>query len=291
MRRIFWLQVFMVFILCIVGSLPSFGASKLPRIAVMEFETRGNLDDKQTGFIVSDWMSVALAETGEYEVYERLLTNRLLDEIANAQSGLVDEKTAAKVGKFVGAEYVVIGTISKMGQSILVTCRMVGVESSKVQRTARLSTTSIDTLPDLLAQMAKNLKENEKTEALIIKQDPTRIVSDAIQGVWKGAYRYDDPKRGQIMGNFEISIVEAGSDEFKGRIKEPRTDFGPNEPFLYSSILGKRRADGTIAFFKTYDYDGHVVEYYGNVLDRGQAIVGRWKIGEYTGSWHAKREN
>ena len=79
-------------------------------VAVIPFE---NLM-KDSSF---DWLSGGIAETlivklsnvDALQMVERIRLKEIMDEMKFAASGLVDEKTAAKVGKLAGAQILVVG--------------------------------------------------------------------------------------------------------------------------------------------------------------------------------------
>jgi hypothetical protein len=111
-----------------------------------------------------------------------------------------------------------------------------------------------------------------------------------IAGKWKGAFYYDDASRqGQVVGSFTMDLKQRGS-TIDGNISEPRTDFGPKTDYLTSSFSGTfDAATMTIRFTKTYDYDGHTVEYYGTLNPAGNRASGQWQIKSYKGIWNMDR--
>lgn len=112
-----------------------------------------------------------------------------------------------------------------------------------------------------------------------------------ITGQWEGMYRYDDVKRFPVLVPFTMELRVEGN-AIRGRITEPRSDFGPNQSTLGSNLIGAYEAEsGSFQFRKVYDYDGHAVHYSG-ALDRpGVILSGTWRIGGYTGTWFATRRN
>ncbi|MEK6598629.1 MAG: CsgG/HfaB family protein, partial [Gemmatimonadota bacterium] len=90
-----------------------------PGVAVLPFENGGsygrNKDDYDAlrrgiaGLMISE-----LSRNPAVRLVDRAETARLLDEHALASSGRVDAGTAAKVGKLVGARYMVTGSFIDM---------------------------------------------------------------------------------------------------------------------------------------------------------------------------------
>lgn len=64
------------------------------------------------GQIVSDLLTTKLFESGKFEVVDRANLDRIMREHSLNLGGAVDEKTAAQLGKLVGAAVLVFGNIS-----------------------------------------------------------------------------------------------------------------------------------------------------------------------------------
>jgi len=80
-------------------------------LAVLDFEgykfLKGKADIK-----MSDMLTTALVKTSRYEIVERNKIDKIFAEQNLGMSGMVDESSAAEVGKLLGAEYVVFGSIT-----------------------------------------------------------------------------------------------------------------------------------------------------------------------------------
>jgi curli biogenesis system outer membrane secretion channel CsgG len=84
------------------------------RIAVMTFEDRSGSD--QAGGGIADKLTTALVKSGKYIVLERREIQKMLDEQALGPNGTVTEGSAAKAGKVLGVELLVMGAITEFGQ-------------------------------------------------------------------------------------------------------------------------------------------------------------------------------
>jgi hypothetical protein len=80
-----------------------------------------------------------------YQLFGRSKVDQLLKEQKFQHSGCVDAVCAVKIGKLAGVDHMVIGTISKIGNTYSVDSRMIDVESGKSVISAEYSTqNSID---------------------------------------------------------------------------------------------------------------------------------------------------
>jgi len=80
-------------------------------LAVLYFENKGNmrnLDPLQKG--IADMMITDLSKIHSVKVVERVRLQKLVEELNFGESGLVDERTAPRVGKLLGAYRLVKGT-------------------------------------------------------------------------------------------------------------------------------------------------------------------------------------
>ncbi len=87
------------------------------RVAVSRFEDRSGSGYSHVGDGVADMLATALVKSGKFTVVERQDLDRVLQEQKLGQSGIVTEQSAAKVGRVLGVELLVIGSVSEFGTS------------------------------------------------------------------------------------------------------------------------------------------------------------------------------
>lgn len=80
-------------------------------LAVLDFEGNERLAGK-VDLKMSDMLTTSIVKSGRFDVVERNKINRALSEQDLGMSGVIDEASAAAVGKLLGAEYVVFGSIT-----------------------------------------------------------------------------------------------------------------------------------------------------------------------------------
>ncbi len=100
-------------------------------VAVLDLKNLSQFDDPRIGRGVSNMLITALVSTGRFTVVERneAVLQKIFEEQKLGQSGAVTPQTAAKVGRMLGARFVVIGEVSEFG--IRKTSAFVGVGGSK----------------------------------------------------------------------------------------------------------------------------------------------------------------
>jgi len=88
-------------------------AQNKPRLAVVEFTIKTPRAVPAFGTAMADLLTNALVQTGQYTVLERDALNRIRAEQNLAMGGEVDASTGAEFGRLVGAEFLVVGSVTK----------------------------------------------------------------------------------------------------------------------------------------------------------------------------------
>jgi curli biogenesis system outer membrane secretion channel CsgG len=88
-----------------------------PRVAVLEFVDKSTHTYSwyQVGRAAQDMMVTALVKGDAFRVVDRERLQALMQEKNLSISGDVDPKTAVKVGKLLGVEYIIVGSITEFG--------------------------------------------------------------------------------------------------------------------------------------------------------------------------------
>ena len=85
------------------------------RVGIGVFEDRSGSGYHHLGSGVADMLATALVKSGKFLVIERQELDRIIAEQKLGESGLVTEQTAPKLGKLLGAELFVIGSVTECG--------------------------------------------------------------------------------------------------------------------------------------------------------------------------------
>ena len=89
-------------------------SSTRPTLAVMDFEIKaGHSAQRELADGLSDMLVNALVETQCFRVMERSRLKDLLQEQGRGMGGTIDASTAAQVGKLIGAQLLVMGTVTE----------------------------------------------------------------------------------------------------------------------------------------------------------------------------------
>lgn len=114
----------------IIASLPKGSASK---IAVAPFVNLGpTAREKKLGEVVSELLVTRLSGKPNIQIIERAQLDAVLQELKLSMLGLTEGSNAEKVGKLLGAEAMIVGSVSEIGDKFAVTARHVNVTTGQV---------------------------------------------------------------------------------------------------------------------------------------------------------------
>ena len=127
-------HLLLILFLCFGFSLhsPSFAQTRDPgkvyRVAILPFliHSQENLDYLREG--IYDILASRITVEGRIEIIERSIVERALYEERPAR---LDEAVAQKIGTRVGADYIVLGSLTKIGTYISLDARLISITEEK----------------------------------------------------------------------------------------------------------------------------------------------------------------
>ncbi len=146
------------------------GQDTRPGIAVFPFTNGGSYGQGKEDFDalergIAGMMISELAQNPAARVVERQDIQRIIDEQNLAGQNRVDPQTAAKVGKLVGARYVVAGTFIDFYGDFRVDVRLVNVETGEIVKTES-ERMQRDHMFDIIRNVATRLMKDANLPAL-----------------------------------------------------------------------------------------------------------------------------
>ena len=187
-----------IIIACILAawSFSMIAQEKDKKVAV--FDPAGNDVPNSIKEIVREEISSVIVNAEGFTVLERQLINKVLEENKIQISGLVDESQISEVGKLMGANYVLVSTVSPMGKNYHISCKMIEVTTARIAKQRTIQTTkgtgdlvevtqrvvkgmfSIDITPSNSKQIEKSSSKSPKTFVTESKQQPIITATDNI---------------------------------------------------------------------------------------------------------------
>ena len=183
-------------------------------VAVMYFQNQGNPELEPLKVGLSQMMTTDLVGAGGAKVVERVQLQAVLDELKLGHSSVVDRDTSAKVGKLLGAEYLVLGSYFSLAGTLRVDARLVRVETGEVVHAAGQNG-AIGDLFDLQRKVAASFRE--RLGVLIpgvVAALPERIAAvvgakplDAVMALSEGLIALDNHELPRARESFERALV------------------------------------------------------------------------------------
>lgn len=113
-------------------SLPA--ASAKPSIAILELDAKGGITADEAS-IITDRLRAQLHQTGHFQILERSKMESVLKELGFQQSAFCDDsKCKAQIGKLLGVDGLVTGSVSRFDTLYTLSIRVLNVEKGVIIR-------------------------------------------------------------------------------------------------------------------------------------------------------------
>ena len=141
-------------------------AQARPVVAVLYFDNnsigKDRADYDGIGKGMADMLITDMAQNANITVVERERVQALLTEQNLTRQGSIDPQTAIRLGKIIGAQYMITGGFMSDGRgSFVLTARAISVETSQILNPVRLTTKGDDVL-GLMSQLSARLNTEMK---------------------------------------------------------------------------------------------------------------------------------
>ncbi|MDI6704375.1 MAG: FlgO family outer membrane protein [bacterium] len=122
---------------------------KKTKIAVIEFtDLQGNVTN--FGRYLAEELITKLFQTGKFRVIERQLLNKVVEEQKLTLTQLIDPESAKQLGRILGVDAIVSGTITDLVDKLKVNARIIGTETGDVFAVASAAITKDETVVRLM---------------------------------------------------------------------------------------------------------------------------------------------
>ena len=129
--KILHLKSIIVLVICLLLNISSFASTKR-RIAVLDFINTSRRDDQNYLIkTIPESISTYLVKSEEIEIVERTRLMDAVEEMKLGLTGLLDETTASKLGKAVGADSIIIGSFVEIREQLRINARIIDVKTAK----------------------------------------------------------------------------------------------------------------------------------------------------------------
>lgn len=190
-------------------------------IAVLDFTDLQGTVTELGKFLAEELSSDLVMGQKRFDVVDRANLKRLLDENRLSRSGLVDPEAIKRLGKMAGADALVTGTVTPMGNSLRVSARIINTETARIVGAAQAN---IDKTPEISELLRARVVESGGSGTVATPFMP----KDNARGVQNQLPTSGQVQRGQIgvrsVGDAEssapvIGLIEKGGPAEKAGIQ------------------------------------------------------------------------
>jgi hypothetical protein len=184
---------------------------------VLPFESKGI--GKELGQIdLFDKLVAAFVNTRRFKVFERAELQKILEEQQLGASGVIDISTAARFGRGIGVDAVVVGSFTQAGNTASIDARLIDTETTAIisAKDAFSNSTSLSSLSNMITEMADKVTADLPiVYGYVIRVDGSKVIIDMgyTKGIKKGikchVYREGAPLVHPVTGEvISKSITE-----------------------------------------------------------------------------------
>jgi TolB-like protein len=158
-------------------SQPAYAQNKKLSIAIIDFDNNsGNKDWDYMQKGVPRILISNLAQNKGLKIVERTKLDKALKELNFSQTGLVSQETAKKLGKLIGADYALFGSITKFGTNrttIVIDATIIDVQTGEVKYVESVRGTDENSIINLLDKLSVMIiNDLVPSEETVVKNEP-----------------------------------------------------------------------------------------------------------------------
>jgi len=205
-----FLSVVVVLLIALLSTTAARAEFQKTKIAVLDFELIGDkMETASLGAIISEWFITGIVKSGRFDVVERAMLQKILTEQKLGTSGVIDEQSAAALGKVLGVKAIISGSLLKLEDAIDINARVISVESGSIIAAENVRSSGKSDLHELVDELIGRILLNfPLTGYLVKKGEKTAIIDLGLDsGLTAGTefivYREGEvikhPKTGEVL--------------------------------------------------------------------------------------------
>lgn len=158
----------------------SFKKSDISKIAIIEF---ADLDGNVTnlGIFIAEELITRIFMTNKFQVIERNLLNKIIKEQEFGMTGYIDDESAISIGKILGVEAIVSGSITDLGNNIKINARLISTEEGTIFSVASITLPKDNTIKKLMSESSiqtTDSKTETETKDIQVTEKESQIKQD-----------------------------------------------------------------------------------------------------------------
>lgn len=139
-------------------------------IAVLDFTDLQGTVTELGKFLAEELSADLVMGQKQFDVIDRANLKRLLDENKLSRSGLVDPEAIKRLGKMAGADALVTGTVTPLGNTLRVSARIINTETARIVGAAQVN---VDKTPEISELLRARVVESGSSGTVAAPSIPT----------------------------------------------------------------------------------------------------------------------
>lgn len=188
------------------------------KIAVLDFELIGDkLETAGMGAILSEWFTTSIVKSGRFDVVERAMLQKILSEQKLAQTGIIDDTSASKLGRILGVKVIITGSVLRLGDSIEINSRVISVESGSIIAAENIRGDTSEDMHNLVDRLTAKIMRNFPLTGYVVKKNKGSAIIDLGLGsglktgtefiVYREGEVIKHPKTGEVL---DVEQIQTG---------------------------------------------------------------------------------
>ncbi len=165
MKRIFLLLLTLALVLPTMA----YAQNEKERVAVFDPSGTATIDEG-TRIAIREIISSTIVNSGKYNIVERSMLEKVMQEQTFSNSGAVDDSQATEIGKLAGANKVIVSVITISGRRTIFSIKMINVKTANIEK-QKIKTITSNELLDVIEPITLELIDAK----LVIATSPKAI--------------------------------------------------------------------------------------------------------------------
>ncbi|HHM04330.1 MAG TPA: hypothetical protein ENJ19_01125 [Gammaproteobacteria bacterium] len=189
-------------------------AAEKVKIAVNDLDAFGV--SESLALSASDLLRTELFKTGFFHVTERNQMNKILAEQTFQLSGATDDDVIA-VGKLLAVEWMAMGSINKLGNTLVMNVRLVDVEEARVKAAETVNANGEEGIQSAIKLLVDKIAANVPLRGKVVKIKGKEIIvslgrqdgvrPDSVLRIERMGEIYRDPASGRVLGRDRVNVA------------------------------------------------------------------------------------
>ena len=194
-----------ILILLFIINKPALFAQEKMIVAVLDLQPKGA--SRIVAGAVTDIIRAEMVKTGLYIIVERVRMNEILKEHEFQMTGCTDQTCAVQIGKMLSARKILLGEINKIGQTFVISVRIVDVEKNISEFAATEKASSEDNLDQASRNITNSLSQNilEGNRDFFVEARKINYYMRSIVPGWGQIYAGNKIRGAIYMGMFVVA--------------------------------------------------------------------------------------